>query len=135
MNALLPDLARTAGYVAILGVGVEFLVGDSKGMIFVSLVVGAVAIHALAFYAGIGIAIGVPIGVFMGLNACMGTWFERFRVAVGGAIVGGFIGHFGIMTLIAIGEASMERRLQLGKLPWREGAFVRITDSENFFKK
>jgi hypothetical protein len=102
MGAILPVLARAAGFGAVLGIGGELVDANSKGKWLVASVVVSVASRALAFYLGAGAAAGVIIG------ACAFALYSIYtrmkhnrvlfiaRIIIGGALIGGSLGYLAL---------------------------------------
>jgi hypothetical protein len=106
MSAVGPALARAAGYGAAIGLGGELFVEESKGRIFAVSVVASVALRAVAYYFGIGSAIGVFLGLYCGLGNAKSSNVVTLKESVGCALVLGTLGYLGEMGVTGAFDAA-----------------------------
>src|SRR5450755_4313942 len=99
MGAILPVLARAAGFGAVLGIGGELVDGNSNGMWFVASVVVSVALRATGFYLGAGPAAGAFIGVCALAVYSIANAKKEVLPIIGGALIGGSLGYLAQLAL------------------------------------
>lgn len=98
MSAMVPVVARAAGFGAGVGVGMELIArGEAKGRLFAIATVAAAALQAVAYFVGWGICISACLGAVASLASFDErglTVAEGIMVVAGGAILGGCAGYW-----------------------------------------
>jgi hypothetical protein len=99
MNPVLPHLARAAGVGALLGIGMTLSSKkENPGGWILMTVVTSVALGALAYYVGVGAALGASLGLLAGLGGekieqVNDLTTEKCQKIAGAILVGGTLGY------------------------------------------